>query len=242
MMGRMWRRHARLSWLVLLAMVASPWARAEQQITIYRCTDAKGKLTLRDSPCLRGEQQQTQAMLRPRDAPPRPASPAPIPSPPRPVETVRYVVQPAYQPLYACVSPDGEQYLSETAQGRQRWVPAWASSPYPYPYPPVTIGRIGGDLQWRSRHGQVRIGGERRYIAGAPVIGPPVGPVPIMAAGGYWASDACTALSTAETCEVLAERRHDIRVRYSQAMPSERKLLDGESATLDTRLRQECGT
>ena len=228
--------------LLLLALVGSSWARADQ-LTIYRCTDAKGKLTLRDSPCLRGEKQQTQEMLRPRDAKPMPQR-APEPAVTRQVETVRYVMQPAPRPLYACITPDGQRYLSETAEGQQRWTPGWAVDPYPYP--PVTIGRYYGDLQWRGRHGSVRVGGERQYIAGAPVIGPPLRPItpvmPVIAAGGYWERDACSALSSAETCEVLSDRRYEISVRYSQAMPSERKLLDSESATLDSRLRQECGT
>lgn len=230
---------------IVLSLIGSAATRADQ-LTIYRCTDAKGKQTLRDSPCKRGEKQQTQEMIRPRDAKPM-ATRAPEQPTARPVETVRYVMQPAPRPLYACITPDGQRYLSETAEGQSRWMPGWAADPYPYsyPYPPVTIARIGGDLRWRNRNSAVRIGGERQYIAGAPVIGapvPPIYPAPVVAVGGYWARDACSALSSAETCEVLSDRRHEIRVRYSQAMPSERKLLDSESATLDTRLRQECGT
>jgi len=228
--------------IFLLALLGSDAARAEQ-LTIYRCTDAKGKLTLRDSPCKRGEKQQTQEMVRPRDAEPRVVR-TPSAPPVREVETVRYVMQQPIRPLYACVTPDGQRYLSENAEGQARWMPGWAVDPYPrpYPYPPVTIARVGGDLHWRNRNSSVRIGGERQYIAGAPVIGSPVHPVPVMATGGYWARDACAALSTAETCEVLSDRRHEIRVRYAQAMPVERKSMDAESATLDTRLHQECGT
>ena len=91
--------------IFLLALLGSDAARAEQ-LTIYRCTDAKGKQTLRDSPCKRGEKQQTQEMVRPRDAKPV-TSRANSPSPPRQVETVRYVMPPAARPLYACITPDG---------------------------------------------------------------------------------------------------------------------------------------
>ncbi len=230
--------------ILLLSLVCGGWARAEQ-LTIYRCTDAKGKQTLRDSPCKRGEKQQTQEMLRPRDA--KPVTSRTIRTPrPREVETVRYVMQSTARPLYACITPDGQRYLSETGEGQPRWTPGWAVDAYPYPYPPATIGRYHGDLRWSGRHGSVRIGGERQYIAGAPVIGRPVHPitpvVPVMAAGSYWVRDACSALSPSETCDVLSDRRHEIRVRYSQAMPNERRLLDSESATLDNRMRQECGT
>ncbi len=230
---------------ITLSLVGSASVRADQ-LTIYRCTDAKGKQTLRDSPCKRGEKQQTQEMVRPRDAKPMTTRVARPPTTQQ-IETVRYVMQPAPRPLYACIAPDGQRYLSETAEGQPRWMPGWAVDPYPrpYPYPPVTIARYQGDLRWRGSHGAVRIGGERQYIAGAPVIGSPIQPIypaPVVAAGGYWARDACSALSGTEICEVLSDRRHQIRIRYSQAMPSERTLLDSESATLDTRLRQECGT
>lgn len=237
MLTRAWM----LPLMIVLPLVISEAARADQ-LSIYRCTDAKGKQTLRDSPCLRGEKQQVQDMIRPRDAKPTTSRAPAIISPNKPTETVRYVVQPSYRPLYACVTPDGQRYLSETAEGEPRWMPAWAAQPHNYPYPPAVIGRYQGDLRWRGRHGSVRLGGERQYIAGAPVIGSPGYPAPVISSGGYWVRDACSALSNAELCTVLGERRHEIRVRYSQAMPSERKLMDGESATLDNRLRQECGT
>lgn len=226
--------------LIMTALTCHGLARGEQ-VTIYRCTDAKGKLTLRDSPCQRGEKQQLQEMIRPRDARPVASHPSVAPRT-REVETVRYVMQPVPRPLYACISPDGQRYLSETAEGQPRWVPAWVAASSSYPYPPVTIAHHHGELGWRGRHGSVSIGGGRQYIAGAPVIGSPGHPVPIVAGGGYWMHDACTALSASETCATLSDRQHQIRIRYAQAMPSERRLLDSESATLDTRMRQECGT
>ncbi|WP_228064401.1 DUF4124 domain-containing protein [Novilysobacter avium] len=44
----------------------------DEQVTIYRCTDAQGRLSLRDSPCRRGEQQEMRGMQRPQDPPPPP--------------------------------------------------------------------------------------------------------------------------------------------------------------------------
>ena len=43
---------------------------ATTDVTIYRCTNASGALTLRDSPCLKGEQQDVRTMQRPRDPSP----------------------------------------------------------------------------------------------------------------------------------------------------------------------------
>ena len=77
-------------------------------VTIYRCTDAKGRLSLRDSPCLPGERQDVRTMLRPKDAPPRPVvampprddtrTPASSPSPPG-------VFLQTPRPLYVCGTP-----------------------------------------------------------------------------------------------------------------------------------------
>ena len=44
-------------------------AQATDNVTIYRCTDARGHQSLRDSPCPRGQDQQAREMLRPKDAP-----------------------------------------------------------------------------------------------------------------------------------------------------------------------------
>ena len=47
-------RHGRFLLLSLTVLLALPAARAAD-VTIYRCTDAKGHLTLRDTPCRKGE-------------------------------------------------------------------------------------------------------------------------------------------------------------------------------------------
>lgn len=214
-------------WLML---ATSAGARADE-ITIYRCTDAKGQQSVRDSPCKRGQKQLTQTMQRPRDA--RPAVIGRVePTPRRNTDPVRYIVQPAPRPLHVCTTPDGQEYLSESGEGEARWMPAWAVDHRLYP--PVRTPRRPGDA---------RDGGLPRYIAGAPVIDNPsrsLQRLPLGMAGGYWARDACVALSPTQSCAIFADRRHAIRRRYAQAMPSERRLLDAESATLDARLRQEC--
>ena len=228
--------------LLVLALCAGFAAHAAaEDVTIYRCTDAKGKLTLRDSPCKRGEKQQTQTMLRPRDARPAPVIRNAGTRNAAPAETVRYVVQASPRTLYACVAPDGREYTSESPEGNPRWVPLWTvDAPYygGHPAYPPTVGRYGGEFRYRDRYTSVRIGGGRETI-GAPVTGYPVIAAPV--AGGTWVRDACEPMTASESCAVMSDRRYAISRRYAQAMPSERSQLDRESATLDSRLRQECG-
>ena len=134
------RRHAgvHLRWIaasVLLAVAVAgpvPATAAGQDaggVTIYRCTDDRGRLVaLRDSPCLAGERQEAVRMQRPQDPPPRPASPAPAsPAPatnPLPHEIRIVTVQPP-QPVYECTTPEGQTYTSDSGEGNPRWVPLW---------------------------------------------------------------------------------------------------------------------
>ena len=92
---------------------------ATTDVTIYRCTNASGALTLRDSPCLKGEQQDVRTMQRPRDPAPSAQPPAPTPTPAAPVPntTVQVVYLTPPRPLYECVTPDGETYTSDDGEG-----------------------------------------------------------------------------------------------------------------------------
>ena len=60
---------------LLLSTAGAVHAQSSGEVRIYRCTDAAGKQTLRDTPCPKGQQQQTRDMLRPKDAPMKPAPP-----------------------------------------------------------------------------------------------------------------------------------------------------------------------
>src|SRR3546814_4291156 len=69
----------RLPCLLLLPLLATSGATAqESDITIYRCTDAAGHLTVQDSPCADDQPQQVRRMIQPTDPPPRaePVAPA----------------------------------------------------------------------------------------------------------------------------------------------------------------------
>ena len=99
------------------ALTPAP-ARADDSVVIYRCTGADGRLTLRDSPCAKDERQETRSMVRPKDAPPRPRPLPPLPAaapqlPPPP----QVIVVNAPRPLYECVTPDDQRYVSESPEG-----------------------------------------------------------------------------------------------------------------------------
>ncbi|WP_158601785.1 hypothetical protein [Solilutibacter pythonis] len=234
----------RIPWLPLsllpLAMAAIAAAARADDLTLYRCLDAKGRQTLRDSPCQPNEKQQTRQMIRPRDPPRAPVVRTPPPPPPPPMrETVRYMTLAAPRPLYECQAPDGGRYTSESPQGRARWQPLWIGlpvTPGSPGWPPMPVTESGAaSIHYRDRHTSVRIDSGRRLI-GAPIHGGHAYPVN----AGTWVYDTCTPLPQAEVCARLSERQSEIRRRYFQAMPSERATLDRESAGIDTRLATEC--
>ena len=229
----MWKRSC--GFLALLTGLGLAGHARADGLVIYRCIDDKGKLTLRDSPCQRGEKQETRDMIRPQDPPARhidsqaAAAPAPVYR-----DNVRYVLLSPPRALYQCTAPDGSRYTSESAQGQPRWQPLWAAA-YPN-YPPMRAASGSVSLNYQRRHGGLRVEHQRETI-GMPVQTGYAYPV---AAGGYWAHDSCVALPSAEICTRLSDRRHEIRRRYVHAMPSERQALNRESATLDSRLATEC--
>ncbi|WP_119717025.1 DUF4124 domain-containing protein [Cognatilysobacter tabacisoli] len=224
--------------------VAGAWAtRAHAaSVTIYRCTDAQGRETLRDTPCLAGERQRARTMLRPQDPAPRATPAAPPPSAPAPAAPVRVVVATAPRPLYECTTPDGDRYESENADGNPRWVPLWTLG-----YPIVTgvpIGRPTGGLTGRvdvgggDVRGTLRIGDPRpAYPRGPGHAGPGIVAVP----AGTWVRDACHALPAAEVCDRLRDRRWALNTRYNSAMQGERAQITLEQRGIDARLDSECG-
>jgi hypothetical protein len=103
-------RLPRLLLLPLLAAIAGSVAAQDNDITIYRCTDAGGHLTVQDSPCADDQAQQVRRMIQPADPPPRaePVAPAalqPAPEPSAPVVVARHEPR----PMYECVRDDGSR-------------------------------------------------------------------------------------------------------------------------------------
>lgn len=214
---------------VLACVLAMPAAQAGDEVTIYRCTDAKGQLALRDSPCLKGERQETRSMLRPKDAPPRPQQPDPlapiISAAPPPPQVI--VVHPP-RPMYECISPDNTRYLSDTPEGRARWVPIW-----PNGYPITPYVNEPGRLNIRVDNGRLSGG----YDSGGTRV---LVPTYTEFGGGTWLRDPCHALPQVEVCARLRDQRSDLRRRFTIAQPSERAVLGSEERSINARLDQDC--
>ncbi|WP_454832482.1 DUF4124 domain-containing protein [Pseudoxanthomonas wuyuanensis] len=213
---------------------------AAQPLTIYRCVGVNGELTLRDSPCEKGETQQAREMQRPRDPAPAP-EPPPVPQPLAEQKPAAVAPQLIYltppQPMYECIAPDGERYTSDSGEGNPRWVPYWTIG---YPAWP----RGGG----ASVSGSLSIGnGNLSFDSGSPVPLPPRPPHPhppghglAVPAGGTWIRDSCHRLPQQEICARLSDRRYEILRRYGSAMPSERRELDLEQRGIDARIANDC--
>ena len=106
-------------------------------VTVHRCTNARGQVTLQDDPCPPGSQEQTRAMARPKDPPVgsravRVADTAAMPQP----EVVdadagapRLPIPPP--PMYRCTSYDGDERFSESYDPNPRCEPMVIYYPYP---------------------------------------------------------------------------------------------------------------
>lgn len=216
----------------LLALLAFGPARAAE-VTIYRCTDAKGQLSLRDTPCRAGEKQEARNMVRPADPPLRDTPvPAPVTQPTHAPAT-RYVVITPPQPLYECITSDGERYTSDTGEGRARWEPLWT---YGYPAFPYhrSSGGYSADIGVRSGNvtGRVHLGD--RFPQHPPVLVPAV-------PTGQWVHDECHRLPQDEVCDRLRDERYELNRRWNIAQPSERAQIDRETRGIDARLTNDCG-
>ncbi|KIQ95951.1 hypothetical protein TI01_2541 [Lysobacter sp. A03] len=255
--------------LLLAAGLALPTgARAgggDEQVTIYRCTDAQGRLSLRDSPCRRGEHQETRGMQRPQDPPPPP--PGMAAAPPTSVvvsrepESAPAPTRAAPPPVYRCTTPDGEQYTSDSPEGNPRWVPLWTLG-YPviigpgyghppgyYPPPPV---RPAGGSGYPTGSGPNAADGRPRFkfdSVGRPAPVPsrsqPGVPERLPTAGviqgpGTWIRDSCAPIPQAEVCADLHDRRTALTRRYNSALQSERRQIDAEKRRIDERLDSGC--
>lgn len=225
---------------LLLSAAAIAHAQSSDDVRIYRCTDAAGKQTLRDTPCPKGQAQQARDMLRPKDAPKRAQPPLPTPAPqPTPTQVV-YLAPP--QPMYECTTDEGKRYTSADGDGNPRWVPLWTLGYPTFGRPP----RIDAD------RGAFRPAPSVNASAGRPQQSLPTPtavptprhgrmPWPAASGGGTWIRDDCTLLPPRETCARLRDRRDEIRSRFFNAMPSERDVLRVEERSINARLDNDCG-
>lgn len=237
--------------VLLLSLAGAGAAQAANPITVYRCVDASGHVTLGDVPCAEGSREQVRAMPRPRDgvAPaPRPAA-APEPDAPQPEPAPQVVVVHTPQPMYECVTPDGETYTSETGDGNPRWVPLWTLGYGGRGHG----GRPGGNAGTRALNDYVAnrpLGG---YVgAPTPRPEPPRGGVggpdrphrpgySDFGGPGTWVRDTCHPLPQSEVCARLVDRREAIRKRFFNAQERERNTLRVEERGINARLAADCG-
>ena len=169
-------------------------------------------------------------MVRPKDAPPRPATAPPRTAGPGGATPARVVVAYPPRPMYECVTPDGDRYTSDSPEGNPRWVPLWTLG---YPVVPVFPRRESG-FDFRIGNDRAAIRGGQRIVEGGV-------PTPAAYGAGTWIRDRCHALPPAEVCDRLEDRRDEIRRRFFNAMPSERDLLRVEERGISARLAQDCG-
>lgn len=106
-------------------MLSAADPKASSKVTIYRCVDAKGKVSLQDSPCAKTSQQETREMLRPKDAPPskkRPVVAAPRYEPPAAQNYIWLTPPPE---LFQCTDYEGKVRDSENYDPNPRCEPLW---------------------------------------------------------------------------------------------------------------------
>ena len=105
-------------------------------VTVRRCTDARGRVTLQDDPCPAGSREQTREMTRPKDPPvsstsvrvTTPALPQPVFEEAEPAPRREPIPPP---PMYRCTSYDGDERFSESYDPNPRCEPLVIYYPYP---------------------------------------------------------------------------------------------------------------
>lgn len=131
----------RLGGLVLLLLAASAARAQPQEVIIYRCTDALGRLTIQNgTPCPEGSKQKTQAVEKPMvipayEPPPMLSEPEPPPVLEAKSETVAperpRIPEPAViadterlppPPIFQCDTWENKHYLSEDPEPKPRCV------------------------------------------------------------------------------------------------------------------------
>ncbi len=119
--------------VLLSAFVMAP-VEAQQGMTIYRCVDPSGAVTLQnDVPCPKGSQQTVRkvdalpalpTLPPPAPAPaPRPSTPTPAVAPPPAVAPSAPLVRMPPPPLFRCRTWDERDYLGDTAEPPATCVP-----------------------------------------------------------------------------------------------------------------------
>lgn len=136
--------------LISNALLAMSWAGSSlattpaksDNVRIYRCVDAKGKVSLQDSPCAKSSQQETRDLLRPKDG-------APVTKQAAPVKNVEpapesYDMPPLIPPpvLFQCTNYEGKVRDSEIYDTNPRCEPLWVLGYQEKDLPPERRGKL----------------------------------------------------------------------------------------------------
>ncbi len=250
--------------VAVLALALAGSAQAQgTDVTIYRCTDARGALSLQDAPCAGDQSQQTRTMLRPKDGAPLPAAPRPATVTPAPSPQI--VVINAPRPLYECVRDDGSRYTSDSGDGNPRYIDGGGYDDVPSRNPIAGGAAAGtGPGVAGPRYGMGRNGSAGAGFTSVtpPLVGIPQGNTQrtlpsrpprgdrggrgygygfAYGGGSVLVRDACSALPQAEVCDRIRDRREDIRGRFFNAQANERATLGLEERGINARLAADCG-
>lgn len=104
-------------------------------LTVHRCVDARGHITLQNDSCPKGSRDTAREMLRPTDPSPRARTPRPVPPhlveppPSNDYAPVRELIPPPA--MYRCTSYDGIERFSEQYDPNPRCEPIVLYYPYP---------------------------------------------------------------------------------------------------------------
>ena len=203
---------------------------AADTVAIYRCTDAEGHLSLRDSPCPRGSREDLRTMQRPVDATPVATAPG-ITSPVQPASAPLVLSEPqrVTRPLFLCLQPDGRQYTSDSPEGNPRAVPL-RSLPHGALSRQRGVGQ-SGSLEaadtWsdtRGRSGQA-----------VTVLTSDNGDDTLVRV-----RDECHALPQAQACAALRTQRDALGNRAFNAQPSHRTQIEQEREQVIARIATDC--
>ncbi len=212
---------AALAPCALAADAAKTPSQSDDRVVIYRCTDAQARLTLRDSPCRHGERQDIRTMARPKDPPRAAAASTTRVTTQIASATPQVVIVQAPRPLYECARSDDvsgkQRYLSDSPEGKLRWVPRPDPPVVIYPYHPVLA----------SNGAYVHISDARHAR-------------PVVYDNGAWVRDSCYALPPVDACERLREESGHLGRRRFNAQQNEREQIHRQERSVQARLAQDC--
>jgi len=204
------------------ALFAASAVRADD-VTIYRCVDATGKVALQDRPCPKDVHQDVRQMIRPVDAPPRPEPVRAYTPPAAHTVEVHVVHDRDPQPAYRCTTPDGDTYISRTGIPQGHFVPLWTfgfgrgNGFVTGGHPPMQPMPRTGDAQFHNGGGGI----------GFPVM--------------TYVEDTCVRMPQDEVCDSLSARNDQLGTLIFNGQPSDRERYERERKGLLEQMRGDCG-